>query len=583
MPSLKGGPPGALQGEDRSVDIHEYGAMHELDESGAPSPLTTGRLKAVALRQWGIVVACGLFAAVGAAVYAEIRPLHYVSSVTVLTGWLPLTGSASGGTSAATSPPDPIAEAQSGQVLDAAASAAKLSSSEVGLRSAIGGGGSQLILSATAPTSPQARQAAMGAARAFVALRIRDINAQTGSFTPELRALRRELLSLDAQVQTSGSRGPGGGTTETSVPNPLSTEISVVTSQYSTLYAQWLQLQGAGESVRIEDGASPSSVVDMSGKGELVAIALGSGLIAGCGIALVRDFARDRLSDATEVPELSRLPLLAELPASRLARKRTVPEAFGGQLGETVRELRTSLTLNLARPPLKVLLIASAATGEGRSFVAANLAVAWARSGARTVLVSSDLRRPSVERLLGARVTGAGLPQLLSDWVTERDGVGPHRPPDDSPPDLVQPGRMAGHERERLLQPTAVDGLTLVPSGPMTANPAELLGSPAMAEMVGWLRERADIVILDSPPLLAVTDALVLSSHADGVLLVVTSGRSSKGNVQRALRLLERSPTQVLGFVVNRATRSGLGSYPHFGAERRLNGRKPAHHMVPVT
>jgi capsular exopolysaccharide synthesis family protein len=438
--------------------------------------------------------------------------------------------------------------------LDAAASAAKLASSEVSLSTSLSSGGNEIAFNATAPTPSKASQAVTGAARAFVTLRARDIDAQAASFAPQLGALRHQLQSLDTQVAAAEGSSPGGGTSGTSVPSPLSTEISVVTSQYSALYTQWLQLQVAVESVRIAQAASSPSSVEVGGKWELAAIALGVGLIAGCGIALLRDLTQDRLSDAAELPELSRLPLLGELPVSRAARKRTIVEAFGGQLGETVRELRTALSLAPTRLPLKVVLVTSAATGEGKSFVAANLAVAWARSGARTVLVSSDLRHPSVERQLGVKVTGTSLPQALSERATDLD---------------------------RLLLPTSVDELVLVPSGPLNANPAELLGSPAMAELLQRLRDRADIIILDSPPVLAVADALVLSSYADAVLLIVARGRSSKGSVARALRLLERSPTPVLGFVVNRATRSGLPSYPYFRAERTLNSKDtPAHHKV---
>ena len=192
------------------------------------------------------------------------------------------------------------------------------------------------------------------------------------------------------------------------------------------------------------------------------------------------------------------------------------------------------------------------------------------------MVVSSDLRDPAVEQLLGARASHGGLSQLLSDWETfgPTSGRGNGR---------SASGGTSRQDRAAFLMPTLVEGLLVIPAGPATENPAELLGSAAMSDMLLWLRDKADVVVLDSPPVLAVTDALVLSSHADAVLLVVASGRSSRGNVRRALALLERSPTPVLGYVLNRAPRSGAALYPNIRADRKLNGSPTsARHGVPA-
>ena len=548
--------------------------MDELNTPGPIAPLSVGRLKAVGMRQWWVVAVCGLIATAAAAGYAEVRPLRYMAAIVIESGVQPLSTSQSGGTSPP-SLPDPYDEASSRQLVDAASSAAGVSSSHVNIGISVSTDGTQIVLSATAPSPTQATEAISGAARAFVVLRVADINAEAASLQPELSSLAQQLRVLDAQAAAAGGASPVKGSS-TSLPSSLSVEITVVTDQYSALYNQLVQVKLAAQAVRLAQGGPLQVTTVGNSKKDLLAMALGVGLVAGCGLALLRDLARDRLTNATEVGELSSLPLLAELPVRRLRRRETVPDAFGGQLGESVRELRTSLALADLGHPLKTLLVASAATGEGKSFVAANLALAWALAGARTVLVSSDLRHPTVEALLGVRAPGDGdLPQVLSYGAIRDGSANPNaksngivreagEPGDES---LVLPtnGGDGSEARAKLLVPTLVDGLSVVPSGPAPANPAELLGSRAMAETMMWLRDRADFIILDSPPVLAVTDAMVLSGYVDGVLLVVTSGRSLKGNVRRTLRLLERGPAPVVGYVLNRAPGRGRRGTPTSG------------------
>jgi capsular exopolysaccharide synthesis family protein len=293
----------------------------------------------------------------------------------------------------------------------------------------------------------------------------------------------------------------------------------------------------------------------------LLLIVFGAGLLAGCGIALLRDLVRDELTDPAEVPELAELPLLGELPSVRLRRRQTLFDVFDGRLGEAARELRAGIALAPTRRPLKTFLVSSSSRGEGKSFVAANLAVASALNGARTVLVSSDLRHPTLDRLLGSTVPAGGLVALRGN------GHGSARE------------EIALDWIDVVSWPTALEGLSLVNVGPISANPMDLLGSKAMAELVGRLREEADVVILDSPSLLAVADAQVLSAYADAVLLVVARGRSSKGEVRQALRIFERNRAHLLGFVMTGVAQRVPWSYRRysktgFRAHKRFPGHK---------
>ncbi|MEE9616221.1 MAG: CpsD/CapB family tyrosine-protein kinase, partial [Anaerolineae bacterium] len=160
--------------------------------------------------------------------------------------------------------------------------------------------------------------------------------------------------------------------------------------------------------------------------------------------------------------------------------------------------------------------------------------VTMAQGGRRTILVDADLRRPGLHEIFGI-VNDRG----LTTMIVEEAGL-------DDPP-LIDVG---------------VDNLWLMPSGPMPPNPADILGSRKMEEVIAVLRARADVVLFDAPPIIAVTDAAVLGTKVDGVLLVVCAGRTRREHAQRARELLERVHVRIVGAVLNDAPRDvTLGGY----------------------
>jgi succinoglycan biosynthesis transport protein ExoP len=281
------------------------------------------------------------------------------------------------------------------------------------------------------------------------------------------------------------------------------------------------------------------------------------GLLVGVALALIVDHLDDRVRSSSELAEIGAVTLLAELPTRpRVNGRRTLLSATSNdELSEAVRQLRTALRFLSVDKPLRTLLVTSAAPGEGKSFVAANLAVALAVSGTRTILVSSDLRRPRLETLLESAPSSHGLSEAIAQAAltaysatNTRNGNGPL--PADAPMDL-----------EGLLVMTGVENLLLLPAGVAPPNPAELLGSSHMGSLVEALKAVSDIVILDSPPVLAVTDALVLTAHADGVLLVISKGKTSRGAARRALRQLESGLAPVLGVALNHSSPPDVTPY----------------------
>ncbi len=201
---------------------------------------------------------------------------------------------------------------------------------------------------------------------------------------------------------------------------------------------------------------------------------------------------------------------------------------------EAYRTLRTNLTFTALDRPLETLLVTAAAPGEDHPTVLANLAVTLAQGEKRTVLVDADLRRPALHTLFGLP-NERGLTTLILDRAT-----------------LEQPPLAA----------TEVENLWLLPSGPLPPNPADILGSARMDAALGALKARADIVLLNAPPVVAVTDAVVLATKVDGVLLVVSAGRTRRDHALRAKELLERVQARVVGAVLKDAARGVvLGGY----------------------
>lgn len=192
-------------------------------------------------------------------------------------------------------------------------------------------------------------------------------------------------------------------------------------------------------------------------------------------------------------------------------------------VAEAYRSLRTNLEFSNLDKSLRSLLVTSAGADEGKSTTLANLAVTMAQAGKPVILIDCDLRRPSQHQIFNLK-NSVG----ISDMV--RDETALANPP---------------------LQDTAVPNLKVLTSGQLPPNPSEVLGSRRMEEIIAALLTRADILLFDAPPVIAVTDAAVLSSKVDGVLLIVSAGKTKRENAKKAQQLLEKVNARVVGAVLN--------------------------------
>lgn len=201
-------------------------------------------------------------------------------------------------------------------------------------------------------------------------------------------------------------------------------------------------------------------------------------------------------------------------------------------LAEAYRTLRTNLMFSSLDKPLTTLLVTSAAPDEGKSLTLANLAVTMAQGGRSTILVDCDLRRPRQHEIFGVPAEPG-----LSNAILEK----------------VEAPALAA---------TSVAGLSLLPAGSLPPSPADLLGSRRMEDLIANLKSRADFVLFDAPPVIAVTDAALLASKLDAALLVVSAGHTRREHAQRAKDLLEKIHVRIVGAVLtNAAVDRGVNAY----------------------
>jgi len=193
-------------------------------------------------------------------------------------------------------------------------------------------------------------------------------------------------------------------------------------------------------------------------------------------------------------------------------------------VAEAYRTLRNNVQLSNVDNPVRSLLVSSASQDEGKSTTLANLGVTFAQAGNRVVLVDCDLRRPTLHKLFGVP-NDKGLTSML----------------------------LADQSAALPLLDTPVEGLRLLPSGPPPPNPSELLGSKRLEAAIARLQEEADLLLFDSPPVLAVSDAAVLARRVDAVLLVVSAGKTKRDQASRARQVFDRTGARILGVVLNNA------------------------------
>ncbi|OLR92120.1 polysaccharide biosynthesis tyrosine autokinase [Actinokineospora bangkokensis] len=247
------------------------------------------------------------------------------------------------------------------------------------------------------------------------------------------------------------------------------------------------------------------------------------GLLGGGAAALLRQLSDTRVRSEKDVAALADASVLGEIPFDRQAGDNpTLVRQSQGFRAEAFRTLRTNLQFVDAVGHLDSLVVTSSIPQEGKSTTAINLALACVDNGLSVCLVDADLRRPQVARYLGLFDT-VGLTTVLLGRIDVEDA----------------------------LQEWGSGELSVLTAGETPPNPSELLGTRTMAEVVDTLRARFDLVVIDAPPLLPVTDAVLLSAHVGGALMVAGTGKVKREELRRSLRMLDTAGARLLGVVLN--------------------------------
>ena len=311
--------------------------------------------------------------------------------------------------------------------------------------------------------------------------------------------------------------------------------------------------------IRVVDPALVPTSPSRPHKAHNILLAVLIGLVGGIGLAFFREYLDNTVKSPDDIQSLTGLPSLAVVPSlpgsnghrghrlSRLTRE-VSPQISDGprvellayvqpksQISEAFRALRTSLLLSQAEHPPQVILVTSALPREGKTTAAVNLAVTLAQLGDRTLLVDSDMRKPGIRRALNLTTTKeGGLSSYLAGVCTLDEVTIPH---------------------------PAISNLAALTTGPVPPSPADLLSSHRMREGIAELRRRYKFIVIDSPPIMAATDAVILSALTDGVLLVVRSGETPKEAFTRARDLLAAVKCRLLGVVLNAVDSSAPDYY----------------------
>jgi capsular exopolysaccharide synthesis family protein len=208
-------------------------------------------------------------------------------------------------------------------------------------------------------------------------------------------------------------------------------------------------------------------------------------------------------------------------------------------ISEGYRMLRTNIEFSTINKKLQIIMVTSSKPGEGKSTTCANMAVTFAQANKKVLLIDADLRKPSQHHIFG-KTNRSGLTTALFNQLELND----------------------------IIQFTGTENLSIIQAGPTPPNPSELLSSDQMAALLKAAREKYDVIIIDTPPIMSVTDAQIVATQSDGVVLVVDSGKVKKEVVLKAKASIEHVKAKLLGVVLNKINRNHSDTYSYYYGEK---------------
>ncbi len=394
-----------------------------------------------------------------------------------------------------------------------------------------------LVVRVEAATPVRAAMTANAIAEEYVAwardLRRTSLKEAADEVQRRLNVAQNQILDLGKRIQDSGKT------------DQLSAELQIATGSYTTLAEKLEQLK---INQKLENGGVTvveSAAVNLDPVAPKptrnTALGLIVGLTFGIGMAFLTEYLDNTIGSTDEAQRVYGTSVLGTIPVDAVdrsePRRLVILEAPGSAAAEAYRVLRNSLDFVNFQNDMKTIVVTSAAPGEGKSTVSANLAAALANAGKKVVLVSADFRRATTQEFFQVN-NFIGLSDVL----------------------------LGAHSLKAALQRPGDSQLLVLTAGKMPPNPSELLGSTKMQEVLESLEEWADWVIIDTPPLLAVADPAAVARWADGVLIVSQAGVSTRDAGRKAAELLEKSGARVVGAVVWGLDEGRAGRYGYYGS-----------------
>jgi succinoglycan biosynthesis transport protein ExoP len=328
--------------------------------------------------------------------------------------------------------------------------------------------------------------------------------------------------------------------------------------------------QGSDNNISVAGFAIPPETPVSPSRLMTVMAALFLSTLFGVGLALFLEYLDDTIRTTEEIETYLQLPALAAIPTIDSIPKRRLLLVGAGNdeaedpanselliyadsrssLAEAYRQLRTSILLSSAGHAPKSLLITSSLPSEGKTTTATNTAISLAQTGAKVLIIDADMRRPRLHSVFNIE-NGDGLSTILSTEMTEQEIL-------------------------NVIKHDEGTKMSLLTSGPIPPNPAELIGSEQMANLLKLLQGRFTHVVVDSPPITSFTDAVLIASMVDGVILVVHSGRSSRQVVRRARQLLQDVGAKIFGVVLNNVNLRSQDNYYYYQSYYNRSNYRPA-------
>ncbi|WP_127818528.1 polysaccharide biosynthesis tyrosine autokinase [Microbacterium sp. CPCC 204701] len=498
-------------------------------------------------RKW-IIGAVMLAALVTAAVYLQLRTETYVSTGVIRLNDVVSEGAVTGEVGGVAV--DVSAEAVTAPVvIDAAADQLGEDPSALtgALRADVDDSTSlaRLYISATGTSAAQAQERASAVLNAYAAY----VDEQLAAALTTLHQRQAEAIQNARDLQHEVAANPGDSIAATNLATAL--------SQMTTINLAIESVSDAGAATAIVTSPPPGESTVPSTLIVLL-LALATGLIVGVAAALIRDQFDNRLRGEDEIEAISGARSLGELSWDRgvAAMDPPLPVAHNERtdLSERLRTLRSTLQVFLPRRDA-VAVITSVEPGDGKSFVSANLAMAWARAGKTVIIVGGDLRRPDLGRYFGESADGDGLADILHEH------------------EVGEPvSREAVASR---LNTTRYRRLRVLPAGAEPPDPADLLARPVLADVVAHLRELADVVIIDSPPAIGMADAALLALQSDGAVVISSVRKTDRVLLADTVGALRSAGAEVIGVVANRSRRKLPKTYSSYYVAQRSGEAAP--------